>query len=138
MPTVCPDPVNYCVSSPNTTGQSALISWQGSTSVGLNALTLTASNLPLSTGIFAASPDPDSVPLGNGTLCLGTDTLGFVIRLTPSFVGSPAGAAQVTLDLSAGPFPVSPGETWRYQAWYRDSVQAGFDFSNGLEVIYCP
>ena len=44
-----------------------------------------------------------------------------------------------TLDLGAIPTPtafvaVQPGETWNFQAWYRDSGQT--NFTDGLEILF--
>jgi hypothetical protein len=35
---------------------------------------------------------------------------------------------------------VDPGETWNYQAWFRDFVPggSGFNLSDALSVTYCP
>lgn len=75
-------PVNYCTTLPNSTGVAAAISWFGSTSLPLNDFSLRALGVPaFNSGIFVYSPDQDMIPLGNGNLCLGTATQGFINRL---------------------------------------------------------
>lgn len=76
------------------------------------------------------------VPFGDGLRCTG----GNVRRLEVRFADG-AGAAQTTVDLaSAG--GVSPGDTRRYQFWYRDPVGTpcgvGFNLSNAAEVVWFP
>jgi len=41
---------------------------------------------------------------------------------------------------NSGPFAVNPFSTWNFQFWYRDPLggPAGFNFSDGLEVMFCP
>lgn len=66
-------------------------------------------------------------------------------RLQPVLVTDAQGAATVPLDfttppVSSGPFAVTPFSTWNLQFWYRDPLggPAGFNFSDGLEVTFCP
>jgi hypothetical protein len=68
----CPTPTNYCPSTPNSTGNPALIWYTGSTSIAANDFTLTTSQCPPGTfGIFLMGHNQGSSPLGNGTLCIG-------------------------------------------------------------------
>jgi hypothetical protein len=53
------------------------------------------------------------------------------------------GEISLALDLSQQPTPtglvqVQPGETWNFQAWFRDSVggQVTSNFTDGLEVTF--
>ena len=41
---------------------------------------------------------------------------------------------------NSGPFVVTPFSTWNFQFWHRDPLggPAGFNFSDGLEVMFCP
>jgi hypothetical protein len=134
---------NYCDAVANTSGSPASMGWGGSTSVSTNNFRVTASHLPpgpTHTGIFIVSADSDQTPLGNGNLCLGTRTLGFIVRL-PGFASDFQGAASVFLDLESTAFvgfQAIPGSTWFFQAWFRDFVGAGFNFSDGLRVTFCP
>ena len=120
------------------------MSYSGSTSVNASDLVLMVQDLPpgpFHTGIFITSPDQAQTPLGDGNLCLGTQTLGFVVRLFPGIVSSAQGTASLPRDHTAPPLPlagVDPGETWNYQAWYRDAVSgsATSNFTDGLSITF--
>jgi len=46
---------------------------------------------------------------------------------------------QLDFELPPSPFSViTPGSTWNFQAWHRDFVGAGFNFSDGLQVLFAP
>jgi hypothetical protein len=136
--------VRYCTpASPNVTGNPAAMDWNGSVSVAANDLVLRANPVPVhNTGIFIYSPDQASVPLGNGTLCIGASTLGFVIRLG-GVTNDLTGTAVYALDLTAPPVPVGQigaGSTWNFSYWFRDPLpaSAGFNFSDALAVTFAP
>ena len=66
-----------------------------------------------------------------GTLCLG----GAIGRVLPGAQASPVGDLEVPMDLSwialpGGPVAAGPGETWRFQLWYRDVDPSGIVTSN--------
>ena len=96
---------------------------------------------PGNNGLIAYSPDQDAVPLGNGTLCLGTQTLGFITRLRGHLV---AGNSMThALDITNVPFPlvqITAGSTWNFQSWNRDFTPGGqgFNFSDALRITFCP
>ncbi len=132
----------YCTSTVNSTGGEAKISFTGSVSVAANDLTLTVSGAPTAVfGVFLQSPDAGFVPLGSGTLCLGTQTLGFVVRLG-ALQTDLLGSAFTEFDNTSPMLPqaqVLPGETWYFQFVYRDldSGTPEFNFSDGLAVTFC-
>ncbi|MEM9380295.1 MAG: S8 family serine peptidase [Planctomycetota bacterium] len=134
---------NYCQSSPNSTGVAATISAVGSTSIGANDLVLVASSCPPgSFGVFAYSPDRISQPLGNGTLCLGAQTIGAPIRLGPTTTDL-LGGAVLAFDNQAPPVPagqVMAGDTWNFQFLYRDVPAGGafFNLTDAISVTFCP
>ena len=142
IPDVCEGPLftNYCTAVPNTTGLPGQIGYTGSNSILANDLLLVATDIPNNTGIFITSPDQVQLPLGNGNVCVGSTTLGFVRRLFPSYVAQ-NNTASLMLDHTVAPlaqlFPRA-GQTWNYQAWFRDFVGSGFNFTNALSVTYCP
>lgn len=133
----------YCAAASNSTGVPAQIGWAGTSSMLSNDLVLTCSDLPFGeNGLFIQSLDTDTVLVGNGLLCLGTSTLGFFIRhgVVNSGIN---GSVSYAFDNTAPPVPlgqVAAGETWYFQFWFRDipAGGAGFDFSNGLAVTFCP
>lgn len=134
----CPDPLAYCTASSNSTGSASDMDWLGTTSVAANDLTLQAHNLPTSQfGIFFYGANQVAVPFGNGARCVG----GSLYRLTPISTGG-SGEAQFALDITNPPAPlgqVDPGETWNFQFWYREKSSAGggYNFSDGLQVLFC-
>jgi len=122
----------FCVSSPNSTGATAIAAANGSTSVGQNDLTLSAGPVPTDFGMFFYGPAQGApMPAGNGVMCLG----GSLLR-------SPVVAAQgllleVVLDLGAGPATlITPGSTWYFQGFFRDQGGVGFNVSNGIGVPF--
>ncbi len=137
--------INYCGPAPaNSTGFSAEITLGGSTEVALNDLDLIASNIPSgATTLFLVSSLDGFVmnPGGSvGNLCLG-GTIGRFLMQVQNANG--AGIAMIDVDLTALPQPtgtvaVQVGDTWRFQAWYRDAI-LGFPVSNmtnGLAIIF--
>ena len=53
----------------------------------------------------------------------------------------PDGWFSLQLDLGAIPegnvfVQVQPGETWHFQAWFRDPVGLGSNFTNGTEIRF--
>lgn len=136
---------SYCGAVTNQSGQSATLEGVGSAFIAANSLVLRAARLPLNaSGFFLVSRTEGFVlnPGGaRGNLCLG----GAVGR----FVGpgqiknsGPSGAFELPLDLNAlpqpgGTMPSQPGQTWRFQAWFRDIGPAGptSNFTPGLAVV---
>ena len=137
--------VNYCGPAiANSSGLSAEITFAGSNEVALNDFALAASSLPpFSPTLLLVSRDESFVvtPGGRaGNLCLGGDIGRFVNQVVGA---TGAGTASIDIDLTAIPQPlgavsVAAGDTWRFQAWYRDTI-FGFPISNftdGLAVFF--
>lgn len=126
----------------NSTGGGAVIVASGSTLAVEEWLTLTASSLPPHQfGFFLGSQTEVTTPniVGSqGTLCLG----GSIVRFAGQIVGSGAdGRFSIDVDTSAIPsFPVSAitaGQTWTFQAWFRDlNPLATSNFTDAVRVIY--
>lgn len=140
---VGPPPTNYCTAQPNSTGAPASISATGSLVAASNDLALHAAGIPPGQfGIFLTSMTQGSSPVGAGTLCLG----GSIIRFqAPGQVlqASPGGEFSLQVDLTAlpagTPVAVAAGETWSFQAWFRDvDPMLGniANFTDGLEVSF--
>ena len=133
----------FCPAAMNSAGSVASIGFSGTPSFHANDLTLTAFGCPPGeNGLFLYSPDAISTPLGNGTLCVGSSTLGFVIRLGVVTIDA-FGAASYPFDNTNPPIPpgqIATGETWHFQFWYRDTQGGGalFNLSNGLTIEFCP
>jgi len=134
---------NYCSSTPNSTGQAALISQTGSCSIADNSFTLVASPVPNTIGIFFYSMGQTNggagIPFGNGLRCAGNPQNAVVRRRPTSISGNQQVDAVDFTDLPAHGL-ISPGQTWNFQAWFRDPPGGGgsFDLSDGLEVTFTP
>ena len=130
--------VNYCTSSPNSTGGAAVISHGGSLDVSANDLSLHATPVPPGQpGIFFYGSTQNQVPFGNGTLCVAQP----IVRLGVSFA---SGLGDLDYDVDNQLPPVSgdltPGSVWNFQAWFRDPLAGGatFDLSDGLRITFAP
>ncbi len=139
--------VPYC--SPtvaNSTGAPGVISAEGSLVASMNNLVLSATSLPSSSfGFFITSRMRGFVanPAGSqGNLCL-SGAIGRYVGPGQIQQSNAGGEFSLTLNLSQTPTPtglvnVLPGETWNFQAWYRDSVSGmpTSNFTNGRELTF--
>ena len=133
---------NYCGPAvPNSSGQSATISAFGPVFAVANDLTLTASLVPANQfGYFLASETQDLVaspPGSMGNLCLGGQIARFA-KLVQNSGG--AGTFSIVVDLTGiptnPPSSVMAGETWNFQAWFRDSAALSSNFTDGIAVTF--
>ena len=123
-------------------GQSARALAVGSRVAG-EPLDLLARDLPTNKiGYFLVSRTAGlTIPPGSqGRLCLG----GAIARFRkPDQIrnSGPGGRFQVEVDTSARPHnppvTVKPGETWRFQAWFRDvNPEKTSNFTDAVEVTF--
>ena len=126
----------------NSTGQPGVLSLAGSGLVANNDLTLKAAQLPAGRfGYFlnGQAQGSPSTPMGSsGNFCLG-GAVGRYNRAGEIFSTGALGAFELTVDLTDTPTPSGPtaimsGETWYFQAWYRDNV-SGFSTSNFTNML---
>ena len=135
----------YCTPVANSTGRPALMNLQGSALVADNNVTLTAEFLPPNQfGFFLGSMTQgfDQQPGGSqGNLCLD----GQIARFDePSEIANagPSGTFSIPIDLTVIPGPmglvsVMAGETWNFQAWYRDvNPGAVSNFTDAISVTF--
>ncbi len=136
--------MNYCGPAVlNSGGTSGTMSASGSRVADDNDLRLTASLLPTgSAGFFIASQTQGFVqgPGGSqGNLCIAANVARFSLQVQNS---GAAGAFSANIDLSLVPTnppqPVLAGQTWNFQAWFRDSVsgQPTSNFTDGLQIDF--
>lgn len=111
--------------SSNSTGLPAVLRAYGSTVATDNSVRVVGAQLPTNQfALLVVSRDAGSaVPPGSqGTLCLG----GAIARYNGLLADSTTyGAVSIPVDLTqipqgAGTVAAQPGETWRFQLWYRD------------------
>ncbi|MCP3918013.1 MAG: hypothetical protein GY711_20895 [bacterium] len=132
----CPVGSTYCSpANPNSTGVPAQIAATGSSAVSSNDVTLRATSMPPGQfGYFLVGSNQGAVmpPGSQGFLCLtcgfqGCSGIGRYDEVSEVFSG-PTGT--LAIDLTSLPLfpsvPVQPGETWNFQAWYRDNGSSNF------------
>ena len=102
-------------------------------------MTLTADQLPPNQfGYFLTSQTQGLFmpPLSSGFICLGGDIGRFN---QPGNIGQgPSFSIQVDLTnvpQPTGPVAVQPGETWNFQAWYRD-IAGTNNFTDAVSVTF--
>lgn len=128
----------------NETGKGAVLYSQGSASVAADDLLLRAVHLPPNQfQIFYTGSSQASFPLGNGLLCGG----GPQILRFPVANSGPDGVAElgpgIVAASCAGPSSlcITPGSTWNFQSWYRDTggpCGAGSNLSNAIQITFQP
>ena len=133
----------YCSPAvPNSTGQPAEISAFGSIVAGGNPLRLVATDLPPNQfGYFLTSQTQGFVanPGGSkGNLCLGGQIARFSAQIQNSRA---AGSFEIDVDTTAlptaPPTAIQPGETWSFQAWYRDvDPTPTSNFTDGVGLTF--
>lgn len=134
----CGDPgigSTYCVTSPNSAGAGATIRAEGSTTAADNDFSLIAESVPAGQfGLFFFGPDQVQVPLGNGSRCVG----GALVRMEPSVNADGFGVARLDVDLSAVPAAgaIVSGANLNFQFWFRDSVGAGSNLSDAVNIVW--
>ena len=137
---------NFCTAATNSTGISGEISAQGSDVAADNNVVLSTSSLPQNSfGFFLTSQAQGFTqnPGGSsGNLCL-SGSIGRYVGAGQIQQADAAGGISLPLDLTAIPQPTgfvaaASGDTWSYQAWYRDSVagQATSNFTDGLTIDF--
>ena len=133
-----------CTGADNSTGTNAKLGAAGTSRALDNTVQLQGYDLPRNSfTVFLTSRLAGSVisPGGSvGTMCLGGAIGRFVDVGEIQSTGS-TGLVDLDLDLEQIPQPVgsvqaSAGETWHFQAWYRDSVngQPTSNFSDSVAV----
>ena len=136
---------NYCMAENNSTGSPGSISAAGSSSAAANDLTLEATDLPNNQfGIFVTSRSQAFVPgaggTSNGNLCLG-GAIGRFSLPSQILTSGSNGAFSLVVDTTMIPegstfVSIMSGETWNFQAWHRDVVGVGSNFTNAIELVF--
>lgn len=135
---------SYCgPANLNSTSQSAEISAVGVDQAGGLPLQLTATRLPADEfGYFMASLTQGYVANfggSQGNLCLGGQIGGFSQNVMSSGAGGEFSLDVDTLSIPqpGGSVAIQPGETWSFQAWYRDkNPQRTSNFTDGVAILF--
>jgi hypothetical protein len=131
----------------NSSGQGAVLAAGGSTSTSADSLCLEARWLPQGVfGILFMGGSQNWLPFGDGRLAVGPGATGIFRLLPPKNSGSAGaliwnGGIVAQSQTFGPPGHIDPGETWYFQAWYRDPTGpcgTGFNVSNGLQVDFTP
>jgi hypothetical protein len=136
----------YCTPAiPNSTGFPGTLTATGSNDVQANNVTLIASGLSLhSFGYFLTSATQGLLtnPGGSqGNFCLGGQ-VGRYIGQGQIMSSGTTGSISLAVDLQQHPTPtgfvaVQPGQTWNFQAWYRDANPSSTsNFTDAVSVSF--
>jgi hypothetical protein len=133
---------NYCLAVGNSNGTQGLMSSSGSLSVTDNTFALhVEGSMPLQPGMMFYGTNQQAIIYGEGVLCV----VGPLHRLRPIVLADSSGNVSYQMDFTGAPAAFGPGainafSTWNFQFWYRDPQggPAGFNFSDGLEITFCP
>ncbi len=133
---------SYCDPAvPNSTGLPAVLEMRGSDRVTDNDVRLDVEQLPQNAlGYFLASQTQSFIPNPGGSmgnLCIFGTIGRFIAQAQNS---GPSGTFSFPLDVSNMPPPLSAvaiGETWNFQAWYRDfQLVVTSNFTNAVSVDF--
>ena len=92
----CPDPVNYCLTSPNSVGTGAVISWTGTPSPAMDDFRLVATGCPANQFlVYFYGGGQAANPFGNGWRCVGNGGVG-LFRFYGHLVPEPLELASAT------------------------------------------
>lgn len=147
----CPAPLGPCGNNDasagcrNSTGSGALLTATGSTSVGVDNLVLTTSQMPTFTlGLMLQAPSLGApIPFFDGRRCVTGSLLRWPLKnsgATGSFSYGPGMAAFAVANHPPA-FWLTAGSTWHFQTWYRDTLgpcATGANVSNSASVTFTP
>jgi len=131
----------------NTSGSSAATIATGSTIAANNNVTLTALSMPANQfGFFLTSMTQGNVPNpggSNGVLCLG-GTIGRYVAAGQIKNSGAGGTFDLLLNLTQTPagasfVAITAGQTWNFQAWFRDIGPMGqpqSNFTDGRSISF--
>ncbi|MCP3920825.1 MAG: DUF2207 domain-containing protein [bacterium] len=127
----------YCITLPNSTGNPATLTGQGSIVVSANSVNFDVTSLPQNQfGYFLMGENQAQIPVAQGFLCIGNPQVrfnGFILN------SGAAGEASFSPDLTNLPqmTQILPGETWNWQMWYRDqNPTTTSNFSSPLAIQF--
>jgi hypothetical protein len=125
----------------NSTGMGALLDAMGTTSIGTDDLVMIGTNMIAGQSVLLFSGD-NAVDacvgrtFGDGRRCAGGNLLRLGTMSVPMSGDATYGPGLIALENA-----VMPGDTRRYQMWYRDPAgpcASGFNLTNGYAITYAP
>jgi len=127
-------PVSFCQSTPNSTGQPAVIAAIGSNEAGANDVILRAAPVPDGPGYFLIGGQTQQVPFWDGFLCVAAPSSRFTVH------NANGNELVQHVDLATLRFAVLSGSTWHLQAWFSDPQAggSGANTSDGVSITFCP
>jgi len=134
--------LDYGAGCPNSTFHGGRMRGAGSASAAADDLELLIDQLPVNKSalVLRGPIEIAPVPFYDGYLCTGGSLHRFGVQnsgATGAFVQGP-GIVASTL---AGSAPISAGQTWNFQCYYRDLVSLcnhSVNISNGYSVMFVP
>ncbi|MFT5732984.1 MAG: hypothetical protein ACJA2W_000365 [Planctomycetota bacterium] len=137
---------SFCMPNVNSTGLAGKMGATGSTSAAANDLTLEASQLPVNSFAFFITSQTQgfvAIPGGSaGNLCV-VGSVGRYVGPGQIQQANASGTISLGIDLTMTPQPlgfvsVASGETWNYQAWFRDSMGGTptSNFTDGYSISF--
>jgi len=142
-----PISTSYCPAVINSTGVGATISAVGSDDVSDNSVVLSITDMPMQTFILLLTSPTQGFwmnPGGSGgNLCLG-GSIGRAVG-NQIYTATNGSLSNVAVDLAFLPTPIlvfiaaQAGESWNFQAWFRDPAGMSVgrsNFTNGIEIQF--
>ena len=129
----------YCTSEPNSTGLMGHLQIAGSNVAADDMVQLRAFDLPPGQFVlFLGGPNPTNVlhPGGyDGVLCIGSPHARFKYQIQQATACGRASIIVDTTNVSTHPpQPILGGQTWHFQAWHRDTVGSGANFTDAASA----
>src|SRR5690606_38488487 len=122
----CSNIVRYCPGTVNSTGEPAVIEYDGSFSLSENQFFLSGSGLPPNQpGFFFFGTEQLDQPFGNGTRCLGGN-VGRLRKIGTTFMGTTVAQIDTTVPPLSS---IVPGIPYYFQLSYRDPMGGGEQFT---------
>jgi hypothetical protein len=153
-----PTPSPYCFCAPpagapcgnsfaeggcaNSTGAGVTLYSTGPASVALDTLVLRTTPIP-STGLIFMGRNTLLTAFGDGLRCVGGSTYRFPLQNGGSqgLSTGPGVVAYSAAQFAGVNGAIAAGDTWHFQAWYRDGsgpCGSGSNLTNGLSVTFYP
>ena len=138
LPDAC-FPANYCTSNPNSSGNAATLTVEGTPVLAQGDLLLRATGCAIQEwSYFIMSQSQGFVPgfAGSaGNLCVGAPIVRINLNMVQLRKTNLVGERAYLMDFSGAPEDqILIGETWNFQLWFRDGTTS--NTSDGISVLF--